>query len=366
MRRGRRSALVLAGVGVLLLGGAAFGGTSPRGDDPVVVTLEGHDSTLEVTWTGDTFIGDGASSLIEEHGPDHVFEDVASLLGGDVVIVNAEAPITTLDQPFMPYKPYSYASNPDAADAMARAGVHVLGLANNHAMDQGEEGLIDTMDHAAAAGLATFGAGIDDRQAERPLLLQGNGYTVAVVALAKGYGTSVTAGMGRAGTIPFSDASIARGHRLAKSAGADHVVAYVHWGRNYSAEPIPDQRREAERFAAAGYDLVIGHGPHVMQGVELIGSMPVVHSLGNFVFGAPGRFQDEGQPGYGLIADTVFGPAGLEEVRLTCIVVDNRLVDYQPTGCDDEEAARVLGGLGVPVRVDGITATLDLDAANRG
>jgi hypothetical protein len=365
MRRGRGSALVLVGVGALLLGGAAIGGTTPRGDDPVVVTAEGHGSTIEVTWTGDTFIGDAAEPMIAEHGAGWVFEHISSLLGGDVVIVNAEAPITDLDEPFTPNKLYSYASAPAAATALADAGVHVLGLANNHALDQGEQGLLDTIEHGADAGLVSFGAGVDDAQAERPLLIESGDTTIGVVALAKGYGTRLTAGPGRAGTVPFSTASIARGYNLAKAAGADHVVAYVHWGENYRPEPVSDQQRDAAKFQAAGYSLVIGHGPHVMQGVEMVGSMPVLHSLGNFVFGTPGSYRED-LPGYGLIADTVFGPAGLEEVRLTCIVVDNRLVDYQPTGCDDEEAARVLGGLGVPVRVDGITATLDLDAANRG
>lgn len=363
MRRPRWSVAVLAALGLALLTGAALGGTSPRGDDPVVFAVDHERGSLQITWAGDTFIGDAAEPRIAEHGPGWLLEGLTPLLGGDVVVINAEAPITTVDAPFTPNKLYSYSSDPGAAQALSGAGVNVLGLANNHALDQGERGLLDTMDHAAAGGLVSFGAGVDDRQAERPLLLEGRSTTVGVVALAKGYGTRLTAGPGRAGTVPLSLASIARGYNLAEAAGADHVVAFVHWGENYRSELTADQLRDAEHFAAAGYDLVIGHGPHVMQGVEMIDSMPVVHSLGNFVFGTPGSFRDD-LPGYGLLADTDFGPDGLEELRLTCIVVDNRRVDYQPTGCDAQEAEQVLGGLGAPVTIDGITATVEPLAAS--
>jgi hypothetical protein len=364
VKRTRGSVPLLVTAGALLLGGAAIGGASPRGAAPVVVDVD-REGGFEVTWAGDTFIGDAAEIPITEHGHDWVLEAVAPLLTGDVVVVNAEAPITTLDEPFTPNKLYSYASDPAGAQALADAGVHVRGLANNHALDQGAQGLIDTLEHGDAAGLASFGAGIDDRQAERPLLLRGRDTTVGVVALAKGYGTRLTAGPGRAGTVPFSTASITRGYNLAKAAGADQVVGYVHWGENYRSEPVSDQLRDARKFESVGYDLVIGHGPHVVQGVEMIGSMPVVHSLGNFVFGTPGSYREE-LPGYGLLADTRFGPDGLEQLQLTCILVDNQLVDYQPTACAQQQAQQALGGLGVPVDVDGITATVDLDAATDG
>lgn len=356
---------LLAVAGVLLLGGVALGGTSPRGAAPVVVEVDDPAGSFEVTWAGDTFIGDAAEIPIAEHGHDWVLEAVAPMLTGDVVVINAEAPITTLDEPFTPSKLYSYASDPGGAQALADAGVNVLGLANNHALDQGAQGVTDTIEHADAAGLASFGAGSDDRQAERPLLLEGRDTTVGVVALAKGYGARVTAGQGRAGTVPFSTASITRGYHLAKAAGADHVVGYVHWGENYRPEPVSDQLRDARKFESVGYDLVIGHGPHVVQGVEMIGAMPVVHSLGNFVFGTPGSFRED-LPGYGLLADTRFGPDGLEELRLTCLLVDNQLVDYQPRACDQHQAQQALGGLGVPVDIEGITATIDIAAAGDG
>ena len=92
---------------------------------------------------------------------------------------------------------------------------------------------------------------------------------------------------------------------------------------------MPEQRLVASDFAAAGYDLVVGHGPHVMQGAEAIGSMPVFYALGNFVYGSPGRFTRD-QPGRGLVPRTEFGKGGLTSMTVTSIDVDNKRVAYQP------------------------------------
>jgi poly-gamma-glutamate capsule biosynthesis protein CapA/YwtB (metallophosphatase superfamily) len=278
-------------------------------------------------------------------------------LVGDVVVANAEAPISLHNVPLRPEKLYSYRTDPAAAASLAGVGVSVLGLANNHAMDSGAIGLNDTIRHAREAGLATFGAGPNLRDAERPLLVRSGVGTVGVVAMGKDYGSDTTATADQAGTIAFSSAAISRGYALAKSAGADWVVAYVHWGENYQGIQ-QDQLAVAERFAAAGYDLVVGHGPHVVQGIGQIGSMPVVYSLGNFVFGAGGRFAEYGQDGYGLVLNTVFTETGLSELRLNCIVTDNEEVAFQPVPCSTEDSSALLSSLHGGLVVEGNSARL--------
>lgn len=347
-------------LGVVLAAAAAWG-MGLRGEDALVVDVGAHSGgTLSVVWAGDTMLGDAVEPLAARHGYEWPFEKVRHLLDGDAVVVNAEAPITTHNQPFSPNKLYSYLTDPVSAQAMANVGVTVLGLANNHTLDQGPQGLSDTVSHANRAGLATFGAGMNDGEAERPLIIRGAGVNVGVVALAKGYGTRVTAGRARPGTVALSPASIRRGYALARKAGADVVVAFVHWGENYRAL-MPEQRRTAEDFAAAGYDLVVGHGPHVMQGAELIGTMPVFYSLGNYVYGTPGGFT-EALPGRGLVLRTEFDKDGLASMTLTCIDVDNEQVAYQPRPSKPQDAAAAFGALGLPVLVQGATATIESPA----
>jgi poly-gamma-glutamate synthesis protein (capsule biosynthesis protein) len=299
---------------------------------------------LSVIFTGDTMLADAVKPLVATNGYPWVFERLGPLPDG-VVIANHEAPITTLDEPFTPTKLYSYSADPGVAPVLRDAGIQVLGLANNHVMDMGPEGLADTMRHAEAAGLATFGAGLDDTEAERPLIIRGDGVTVGVVALAKGYGGRITAGRNRAGTIPLSEASIERGYALARKAGADYVVAYVHWGKNYNPEILDEQRRQAGQFAAAGYDLVVGQGTHVPQAAEVVGSTPVFYSLGNYVFGTRGRFGRN--PGYGLVLKAMFTSEGLDALSVDCLDVDNARVAFQPRSCDETETAAVLAKLNV-------------------
>jgi cyanophycin synthetase len=355
MTGGGKIALALCVFGIVLTGIVINDGTGPRGAGAVVVNARrSKGDAFSIVWTGDTMLGNAAEPYVARHGWHWLLRGVAPLLDGDAVVVNAEGPITARAEPFRPGL-MSYPVPRRAVRVLRRSGVTALGLANNHAMDQGPVGLSDTMRHAEAAGLATFGAGMDDSQAEQPLIIRGRDVTVGVVALAEGYGGQVTAGAGQAGTIPLFTGSIRRGYELARQAGADWVVGYVHWGETY-LPLVRQQRTDAATFAAAGYDLVVGHGPHVMQGAVKIGSTPVFYSLGNFVFGTPGSFSD--RKGQGLVLESEFGANGLKALKLTCIVVDNDRVEYQPRPCHARDSARAFRRLGVPVRARGPEATV--------
>ena len=207
-------------------------------------------------------------------------------------------------------------------------------------MDRGPGGITDTITHLAANNLKVFGAGLNITQAEAPLFVETPYSVVAVVALGYDWGDGRTASEDSAGTVPLSKASIQRGFDLAQTAGADWVVAYVHWGGNYS-EISDQQRRWANEFAQAGYNLVIGHGAHSLQSIEIIGDMPVIFSLGNSVFGTPGRFSDDFS-GYGLFATAELGPDGFESLVLRCIQTDNQMVNFQPQPCTQTQAQKVL------------------------
>jgi hypothetical protein len=139
------------------------------------------------------------------------------------------------------------------------------------------------------------------------------------------------------------------------------VVAYVHWGRNYQGVRNK-QRRFAAKLARAGYDLVVGHGSHTPQAVDVVEGMPVLYSLGNFTFTSAGRFTKLGVPelGYGLVARGFLGPAGFEAIELRCIKTDNLVVGYQPQLCTAAEADMVFAPLGSELGRRGDVAVLNL------
>lgn len=315
------------------------------------MTLDGPADEFSATFVGDTMLGDAAGPVLAANGYDWGFAGVAPLLDTDFVMANAEAPITTLTEAYDPAQHWQYNTQPAAAAAIAAAGIDVIGLANNHAMDRGPQGLADTYSAATAAGLLAVGAGPTICEAELPLLVHTPAGTLGIVALGKYYGRNKMASELGAGTVALSEASILRGAELARSGGADWLVAYVHWGRSYQ-DTTPEQRLFAAEFEAAGYDLVVGMHPHVTQAIEMVKGMPVAYSVGNFVFGAPGRFTEE-LPGVGLVVRADFSPGGLKALSMRCLITDNTLVGFQPQPCDPTTSARILPGLNPNVEMTG-------------
>jgi poly-gamma-glutamate synthesis protein (capsule biosynthesis protein) len=319
---------------LVVVGWQLTGSTTRYTEISVTPRLPG---TVSIAFAGDTMFGDGAATLITSQGVEATLSGVTGVFReADVAVVNLEAPITTLTKPFFPKADYSYASPPEAADALAAIGVNVLQLGNNHILDRGAAGIADTKKIAARAGIVTVGAGANRAEASRPLLIRTNGLTVALISFGEDYGAAKTAGDNTPGMVPLSTESVFHAAEVARSAGADRVIALVHWGDNYK-EIDDSQRHWSSELVDAGYDAVIGTGPHVLQPVWVIDEVPVVFSIGNFVFGAPGRFAKFDKLGLGAVATISFTADG-GTLSLQCISTNNQIVDYVPRECDANEA----------------------------
>jgi hypothetical protein len=355
MTRDQRLITVFAALAVLA-GSTAWAGTAlEQPPPPPSVSRDvptGEDGRVSIQFLGDTYLGDQIQTLSDQRGQgyDWAFEAVRSVLTADFIIANAESPISDRTEPWNPTKKFSHASRPAAADAMARAGIDAVTLANNHAYDTGPEGLADTMRHLEAAGIASVGAGLNLARAEQPLLLRTEYGTVGVISIGESFGHRVTEDQG--GTLVLGRETVQRGAALARAAGADWVVAAVHWGGNY-AEIDDNQRLYAPEFAQAGYDLVIGHGPHRTQPIGYIGSMPVIYSIGNFVFGTNGRYAQFGAPGFGLSVNLELSADKAPQISLSCILTDNLTINFQTRPCTPELSAAFLPTLNSQLVVEG-------------
>lgn len=322
---------------LLILGWLIAWGLHPAGQ------AASQEPPYTILWAGDTLLADAAQPLLDAHGYQWPFEHLVPLLDAEYAILNAEGPITHRSTPYDPAQRWSYNAHPLAAAALAEVGFDALGFSNNHTMDRGAEGITDTIRYAEAAGMAVFGAGTTRIAAEQPLLIDTPYGRVGVVALGLDWGADRIATATHPGTVAFSVAAIQRGHTIAVQGGAQWVVAYVHWGQNYDVVR-PQEQAWAQTFVDAGYDMVIGHGAHVVQPIALIDGVPVVYSLGNFVFGTAGRFTDL-FPGYGLIVTAALDEGGFYEMRLRCIQTDNDVVAFQPRPCTIPQAEAVFGAL---------------------
>lgn len=315
-----------------------------RADDPPsaayaeIVATARQPGAASVAIAGDTMVGDAANDLIAAEGLPALLAGVEGMLrDADASVVNVEAPITARTQAYDPAARYSYASPPETAPALAAIGVDVLQLGNNHIMDRGAAGIADTTALAAGSGLATVGAGANRAEAARPIVIRTEAGVVGLVSFGEDYGRDRRAGRDSAGMVPFSAAALRQQERVARQAGADWVIALVHWGENY-AEIDDAQRYWARALVEAGYDVVVGTGPHLLQPVELIDGTPVAYSIGNFVFSTQGRFASVGRMGLGAVATVTFSGDG-GTLALRCIRTDNTVVGFVPRECDPTESA---------------------------
>jgi poly-gamma-glutamate synthesis protein (capsule biosynthesis protein) len=196
------------------------------------------------------------------------------------MVANLECCISDRGTPWPdPGKPFFFRAPPVAVEALSHVGVDCVTLANNHALDFGEEALLDTFGHLEAAGIAWVGAGSDIGSARRPAVLEAGGSTVAVVGLtdhpvafAAGDGPGVAYADLRSGTPAWVSASMA-------SVDAEVVVVTPHWGPNMTTRPLPHVLRAADDLVAAGATAVAGHSAHVFHGVR----DRVLFDLGDFV-----------------------------------------------------------------------------------
>jgi poly-gamma-glutamate capsule biosynthesis protein CapA/YwtB (metallophosphatase superfamily) len=200
--------------------------------------------------------------------------------GADLLIGNLECPCVSDARPVEGSLPELIFHAPVSRLAeLASAGFSALTIANNHILNCGTLGLRETIKGLDKAGIYHTGAGMNLAEALEPAFICVRGITVGLVAFC--YGPQ--AGRSRPGVAPCDFETMRKGLTSAR-AHADVVVAALHDGLEYSDVPPSDTRARFRFLAEHGADIVVGHHPHVLQGVEWIGNVPVAYSLGNFLF----------------------------------------------------------------------------------
>jgi Bacterial capsule synthesis protein PGA_cap len=174
--------------------------------------------------------------------------------------------------------------DPAWAQVLHSSGIRLVTLANNHIMDFGPDGLMQTIHTLEAAGIKYVGAGRNRAEAYSPLSMTIAGRRVAFLARSSVIVSAPTEATDTSAGVALFDANELKDAIVAARKTADLVVLILHWGIEEYLYPSPAQRETAKQLAAAGADAIIGHHPHVLQGVEYFGDMPVIYSVGNFVF----------------------------------------------------------------------------------
>lgn len=269
--------------------------------------------------------------------PGFAFNDFDAFAGADIAMVNLESPVTVRGTKQV--KPFTFRMNPSFIPAIVKAGISIVNLANNHIFDFGEEGLFDTIDHLDSAGLIHIGAGRNHEEAHRGVILETRGRRVGFLGY---YGGSEAppAIAGKPG-VAKRELSLIRRDIARLKENAEFVVVNFHWGKEKESYPADDQVAFARAVIDAGANAIIGHHPHVLQGIEWYNEGIIVYSLGNFVFGGNSRHT----------YDTAIFEIRLCSDKHDFRLIPLRIVEWRITEPTTEESERILRHVGSISRI---------------
>ncbi len=186
----------------------------------------------------------------------------------------------------LPEKLFTFRAKTTNVKYMCDLGVDIVGLANNHVFDYGEQAFIDTLETLEGSGIRYVGAGRDIVAAQAPVFLQARELVIAYVAASRAERIQMTPEATHAtpGILLCYDNSRFVASIREAAAHADFVIALPHWGIEGSTDLEDVQVEGAHAYIDAGADAVFGTHAHCLQGIEYYRGKPIVYSLGNFWF----------------------------------------------------------------------------------
>ena len=293
---------------------------------PVSLTLSVvGDCTLG---TDETFDYDTSlNAYYENYGADYFLQNVRSIFSADdLTIANFEGTLTDSDE--REDKTFAFKAPASYASILSGSSVEAVNTANNHSHDYGDQSFDDTLAALDDAGIVHFGY-------DETAVMDIKGIKVGLVGIYELYDH-----LGREQQLKDNIAKV-------KTDGAQLIVVIFHWGNETETVPDSNQTTLGRMAIDLGADLVCGHHPHVLQGIETYKGKNIVYSLGNFCFGGNSSPSDMDtmiyQQTFTIDAD------GVKNDNVTNIIpcsISSAAYDgynnYQPTPAEGDEATRIL------------------------
>lgn len=297
---------------------------------------------------GDVMLAGRWAPTLRKNGYDFPFWAVAAeLKSGDITIANLESPIARGGSEYTDKK-FRFRAEPDVAAALKRSGINLVTLANNHSMDFGGEALSETMKNLGDAGIGWIGAGENLAEARKMALYTIKGKRIAFLGYSLTQPVEFFAGRDRPGTAPGFEKIFVEDIARARQQ-ADFVIVSFHWGTEGKSAVQPYQQVAAHKAIDAGADVIIGHHPHVLRGIERYKTGIVFYSLGNFAFASKSRSADAG------IIVRLHLSDDQREAELLPLDILHRRVGFQPQRTSGKQADQIiehLKALSRPLKTD--------------
>lgn len=300
-------------------------GGGEKADEPVTITVS---AAGDCTLGTDEFFdwSDSLPAKYEEVGdPAYFFRNVQPIFAeDDLTIVNFEGTLTESEE--REDKQFAFKAAPAYAEILTAGSVEAANMANNHSKDYGEQSYTDTIKALEDQGITTFGY-------DRLAVMDIKGVKVGLL------GTYVL----REG-LGIKDSMIANLESL-KEQGAQIIIASFHWGSEKAYEPDSTQIELAHAAIDNGADLVLGHHPHVLEGIEEYQGKNIVYSLGNFCFGGNAYPSDMNTMIFQQTFTIKDGELQQDNVKniIPCrISSEDGYNNYQPTPAEGEQKDDIL------------------------
>lgn len=272
---------------------------------------------VSLHFVGDVMLDRGVRTKIDEFDVEYPWENVTRYLqGSHLRIANLEGTISEKESLYTHEPPFTFTFAPEFVEAM-QPFVDVVSLANNHTDDYGAEGEQETRDRLIDLGMEWFGGSSTSEDVYRYDLCDQSDCTIKISLI----------GFHQFG-FPIPDLTpIIK----AEDQAGRFVIVMPHWGEEYITVPQDHQRQLAQAMITAGADLIVGAHSHVVQGIEVIDNVPVIYSLGNFIFD-----QEFGETTRGMTLGVI-----LDDRNVTLYLSPISTLGGQPTPLSDEETAKL-------------------------
>lgn len=306
---------------------------SEQTEEPLKLPIPSAEVSITISVVGDCTLGTdenfnyarSLNAYYEKNGPAYFLKNVKSIFeADDLTIANLEGTFTDLKT--RADKTYAFKGPAEFVNILTSSSVEAVTLANNHSRDYGAQSLTDTRNTLDSAGVIHFGYDVTK-------VVEVKGIKVGLVGIYE-----LIDHTGRAQQVKDNIAKV-------KSEGADIVIVIFHWGIERDAAPNSHQTMLGRLAIDEGADLVCGHHPHVLQGIETYKGKNIVYSLGNFCFGGNSNPSDKDT----MIFQQTFTVTkeGVKDDNVTNVIPcslssERNRNNYQPTPATGSEAERIM------------------------
>ena len=292
---------------------------------------------LTIGLTGDVMLGRTLDTIITQRGYPYPWGNVLSLLQKtDINVINLETTFTTSEH--LTKKTYNFKAAPDKIQSLIDANISIANLANNHILDFSSDGLIETIHTLDIAGIKHVGAGMDDEEASKAIVINKNNIRIGML------GATDNEPDWKADTSPGVnyidvDREEDRGKIISTieklRSESDIIIVSIHWGFNMVEKPAAGFTQFAHAMIDHGANIIHGHSAHIVQGIECYNNNFILYDTGDFV--------DDYAVDTGLRNDLsaffmlTLNKAGVVHLKFVPIRISN----YQATLARDEDYAWV-------------------------